>query len=108
MAQRFLKTLAHALILATALTAASACVTAAPRRSRVYVRVGPPAPIVETRIVAPGPGYVWIPGYHTWDGRAYVWRPGRWDRRPRANAVWVPARWVRDRRGWYLIEGHWR
>jgi hypothetical protein len=108
MAHRFVKSSAHALILAATLAASTACATAAPRRSRVYVRVGPPAPIVETRVVAPGPGYVWIPGYHTWDGRAYVWRPGRWDRGPRANAVWVPARWVRDRRGWYLVEGHWR
>jgi hypothetical protein len=74
----------------------------------VYVLVGPPAPIVETRVIAPGPGYVWVSGYHVWDGRAYVWRPGRWDRAPRASARWVPARWVRDRHGWYLVEGHWR
>ena len=67
----FIKAFANAVVLATALTAATACASAAPRRSRVYVRVGPPAPIVETRVVAPGPGYVWIPGYHAWDGRAY-------------------------------------
>jgi hypothetical protein len=104
---RFLKGLATAAILSATLAASTACASAAPR-GRVYVRVGPPAPIVERRIVAPGRGYVWIPGYHTWDGRAYVWRPGRWDRPPRARARWVPARWYHDRRGWYLIEGHWR
>ena len=60
-------------------------------RAACYVRVGPPAPIVETRVVAPGPGYVWIPGYHRWSGSAYVWVPGRWDRPPRARAVWVPG-----------------
>ena len=108
MAHRFLKASAHALIFATALMASTACATAAPHRSRVYVRVGPPAPIIETRVVAPGPGYVWIPGYHVWDGRAYVWRPGRWDRGPRASAHWVAPRWVHDRHGWYLVEGHWR
>jgi len=98
-----------ALLVSAALAASVACATAAPARARVYVRVGPPAPIVETRVVAPGPGYVWIPGYHRWDDRAYVWVPGRWDRAPRARARWVPARWVHDRRnGWYLIEGHWR
>jgi hypothetical protein len=85
--------------------ATSACATP---RGRLYVRVGPPAPIVEARIVAPGPGYVWVPGYHTWSGSAYVWVPGRWNRPPRARAVWVPARWARDRRGWYFVEGHWR
>ena len=104
-AYRFLKAITGAVVLSTALTA---CATAAPR-GRVYVRVGPPAPIIETRVVAPGAGYLRIPGYHSWDGRAYVWVPGRWDRGPRANARWVPARWVRDRRhGWYLVEGHWR
>jgi hypothetical protein len=106
--RRFVKTVASAVIVASALAASTACASVEPR-GRVYVRVGPPAPLVETRIVAPGPGYVWIPGYHAWDGRAYVWRPGRWDRGPRANARWVPARWVNDRRhGWYLVEGHWR
>ena len=103
---RFWRGLTGALVLTAVTVALPAC--AAPR-GRLYVRVGPPAPVYETRIVAPGPGYVWIGGYHTWDGRAYVWVPGRWDRAPRANARWVPARWVRDgRHGWYLVEGHWR
>src|SRR5471032_418985 len=86
-------------VVASALTASSAC---ASPNGRVYVRVGPPAPLYETRIVAPGPGYVWVSGYHTWNGSAYVWAPGRWDRPPRARAVWVPAQWARDRHGWYL------
>ena len=107
MTGRFLKSASQGLILAAVFSAATACATAAPR-GRVYVRVGPPAPIMETRIVAPGRGYVWIPGYHAWDGRAYVWRPGRWDRGPRASAHWVAPRWVHDRHGWYLVEGHWR
>jgi hypothetical protein len=83
----------------------SAC--AAPR-GRVFVRVGPPAPIVEVRAVAPGPHFVWIAGYHRWDGRAYAWVPGRWAAPPRARAVWVPGRWVHERRGWYFVDGHWR
>ena len=107
--RRFIKAFANAVVFATALTAATASASAGPRRGRVYVRVGPPPPIVETRVVAPGPGYVWIPGYHTWDGRAYVWRAGRWDRGPRARARWVSPRWVHDRRhGWYLVDGRWR
>ena len=105
---RFLKTLVAASVLVWTFAATNACAAGAPR-GRIYVRVGPPAPIVERRIVAPGPGYAWISGYHTWDGRAYVWVPGRWDRPPRARARWVAPRWVRDgRQGWYLVEGHWR
>jgi len=97
--------LAAAFILVAALVTATAC--AAPR-GRLYVRVGPPAPIIETRIAAPGPGYVWLPGFYTWNGAAYVWRPGRWERPIRPAAVWVPGHWVRERRGWYFVEGHWR
>jgi len=75
---------------------------------RLYVRVGPPAPVYEARVVSPGPGYVWIEGYHRWDGRAYVWVPGRWERPPRPNAVWARGYWAHDRRGYYWVEGHWR
>jgi len=96
-----------ALLLAGSLLGTVACATAAPR-GRLYVRVGPPAPIVETRIGAPGPGYMWLPGFYRWEGRNYVWVPGRWDRPPRARATWVPAHWARDRRGWYFVEGRWR
>lgn len=49
--------------------------------AQVYVRVGPPAPIVERRPPPPERGFVWIGGYHRWDGERYVWVPGRWDRR---------------------------
>jgi len=93
-------------LLATAmLLAVPAC--AAPR-GRVYVRVGPPSPIVEARIVAPGPGYVWVGGYHRWNAASYVWVPGHWELPPRQRAVWSPGHWVRTRRGWYFEEGRWR
>ena len=108
MRHRFCKTLAGIVLVSASLSASAACAVSAAPRGRVYVLVGPPAPIVETRVIAPGPGYVWVPGYHVWDARAYVWRPGHWDRAPRASARWVPARWARDRHGWYLVEGHWR
>ncbi len=75
---------------------------------RLDVRTGPPAPRAEAHRTAPGPGFVWIDGHYRWDGRAYVWSPGRWERRPRANARWMAGRWVHSPRGWYWIEGHWR
>jgi hypothetical protein len=102
---RFWRSVAGVLLVATTVAVSPAC---ASPRGRMYIRVGPPAPIIETRIVAPGPGYIWVPGYHVWNGSAYVWTPGRWNRPPRPRAVWVPARWVHERRGWYLVEGHWR
>lgn len=74
----------------------------------VVVRVAPPRVRVEHRGRAPGRDYVWIGGYQRWDGHAYVWVPGRWDRPPRPRAVWVAPRWRHDRRGYVFIEGHWR
>jgi len=103
---RYCRTAAAVLFISGTITVSSAC---ASPRGRVYVRVGPPAPIVETRVVAPGPGYVWLPGFYSWNGAVYAWRPGRWERAPRPRAVWVPGRWVREgRHGWYFVEGHWR
>jgi hypothetical protein len=95
-----------ALMLSSTIAIAPAC--AAPR-GRVHVQVGPPPPpVAEVRVVAPRRGYIWVPGYHVWNGYAYAWRPGAWVRPPRARAMWVPPHWQRDRRGWYLVPGHWR
>ena len=76
--------------------------------AHVYVNIRPPAPIVETRVAAPGPGFVWVSGYYRHDGRAYVWVPGSWERPPHARAAWVRPRWAHDRHGYYMVEGHWR
>jgi len=74
----------------------------------LMVRVAPPAPIIESYGSAPGPGYVWQPGYQRWDGRGYVWAPGHWERVPRARARWIAPHWQQRRGGWVFVEGRWR
>ena len=74
----------------------------------VVVKVHPPRRVVETRGAAPERGYVWTSGYHRWDGHAYVWTAGRWQRPPHEHAVWVSHHWVHRHGGWVLVEGHWR
>jgi opacity protein-like surface antigen len=76
--------------------------------AQVVIRVGPPAPIVETRGPRPDRGYVWIGGYHRYEGGQYIWTPGRWDRPPREGQRWVAHRWVHNGDHWELREGHWR
>jgi hypothetical protein len=76
--------------------------------TRVYVHVGPPPVRREVVAVAPGPGYVWVPGYYSWSGSAYVWAPGRYVLPPRRGAVWVAPHWVHHSRGWYVVPGRWR
>ncbi len=74
----------------------------------VYVRIGPPRAVVETRIVAPSPRHVWIAGYHRWDGGAYVWAPGRWELPTGRYHAWSAGHWAHHRNGWYWVEGHWK
>jgi hypothetical protein len=88
--------------------ACAAAFTVSAMAADVFVRIGPPRPPVERRLVAPGPGYLWTPGYQRWDGRAYVWVPGAWVRPPHPRAHWVQAKWVHRRGGWVFVEGHWR
>lgn len=102
--RHLLGTTAAKLLLTASLGLSAACYTT----GRVYVRVGPPAPVYEVRTVAPGAGYVWVEGYHRWDGRGYVWVPGRWAVPPRSRAVWVPGHWDRDNRGYFWVQGRWR
>jgi len=73
----------------------------------VVVTVKPPHGIVETRSARPGADFIWVSGYHRWDGHAYVWVPGRWERPPRRHAHWVAHHWEHRHGGWVLVEGHW-
>jgi len=74
----------------------------------VYVRTPPPPPIGEPVLVAPGPGYYWIPGYQSWNGARYVWIPGHWESVPMGRRVWIQGHWAHNHHGWYWVPGHWR
>ncbi len=67
----------------------------------------PPAPIVEVQPPPPGAEFVWVAGYHRWDGRRYVWVRGRYERRPHVRARWVPAHWEMRGNVHVWAEGHW-
>jgi hypothetical protein len=99
-----MRSLTAALLLGASL-AAGAC---AGTSGRLYVRTGPPPLRTEAVLVSPGPAYVWVPGYDRYDGRAYVWEAGRYERPPRPRARWVAGHWQQERRGWFWVDGHWR
>ena len=90
----------------TLLLAAGLSLTAGAQE--VLVTVAPPHAVVEKRPVRPGREYVWIPGYHRWDGHAHVWVAGRWEQPPRPHAVWVAHKWEHRKGGYVLVEGHWK
>ena len=69
----------------------------------------PPAPAAEVEVVpvAPGPEFVWVAGYHRWNGHHYVWIRGRYERRPHGRAHWAPAHWEVRGRVHVWVEGRW-
>ena len=93
----------HLLLLALLLAAGLASA------QEVIIRTAPPRPVhVGVVGVAPGPGFVWVEGYHAWRGGAYVWVPGRWARPPRPGVVWVAPRYRHVNGGYVFVQGHWR
>lgn len=76
--------------------------------AQIAIRIGPPPPMHEDRGRPPERGFVWIDGYHRWEGDHYVWVPGRWERPPREHQRWVAHHWVHRHGEWVLVEGHWR
>ena len=72
----------------------------------VVAETPPPAP-VETMVVAPGPGYVWVGGEWIWNG-GWVWLAGHWILPPYAHAIWIYGGWERGPHGFRRVPGHWR
>jgi hypothetical protein len=57
----------------------------------IYVQVGPPAPLVEHPGPRPHEGWVWVAGYHRWDGHGYVWIPAIGSLRRASTPFGFPA-----------------
>jgi WXXGXW repeat (2 copies) len=77
--------------------------------AQVVVRIGPPPPRPVEVVPAPRHrDWVWVPGYHRWDGRRYVWVRGHYVRPPHRGAVWVAGEWRGERGGQVWHEGYWR
>ena len=54
--------------------------TSAVQNTTVVMEAPPPTP-VETIVIAPGPGYIWIGGEWMWNGR-WIWVGGHWGMPP--------------------------
>lgn len=72
----------------------------------VVVQVEPPAPRIETAPAA-REGYVWAPGYWSWDGSNYVWVEGRYVP-ALAGYTYVAPHWEAVNGGWVLIGEQWQ
>lgn len=81
--------------------------TAPASQTTTYVTEAPPPPPMETVVIAPGPGYMWIDGEWMWNG-GWFWIGGHWGMPPYPHAVWVRGNWDRGPHGWHGTRGHWR
>ena len=84
------------------------CLSPVVSMAQIVVRVAPPAPVVEVHERPPHAGWVWIDGYHRWDGHRYVWVKGYWRRPPHPGSAWVAHHWEHRGDGWVMVDGHWR
>src|SRR6516225_5265885 len=59
----------------------------------VSVAIAPPVLPVYSQPIAPGPGYIWTPGYWAYGPAGYYWVPGTWVIAPFVGALWTPGYW---------------
>jgi hypothetical protein len=67
----------------------------------------PPPPQPETEPPSPGVEYVWVGGYHRWNGRGYAWVGGRYEHRPHPDAHWRGAHWDARGSAHVWVDGSW-
>jgi hypothetical protein len=71
----------------------------------IGIRIGPPPPPREVRVLPPNPGpdFLWVEGYWYPVGNHYKWHDGYWSRAPYSGAHWVAPHHDGDR----FFEGYW-
>src|SRR5437773_1883880 len=75
--------------------------------SDVAVGYPPPGLRGEVRVLPPGPGYEWVPGYFDGVGPEWVWVSGAWQIPPNHLARWVPPRYTQRHGQWVYRRGYW-
>ena len=75
----------------------------------VSVSVGAPPPPLPVYIQPPIPdyGYLWIPGYWSWNGYDYFWVPAAWVQPPEPGLLWTPGYWAWNGAAYVFNPGYW-
>jgi hypothetical protein len=67
----------------------------------------PPLPYYE-QPRCPGPGYIWTPGYWSYNGDGgYYWVPGTWAQPPQQDVYWTPGFWAWSGNAYVFRTGYW-
>lgn len=69
---------------------------------------GPPPPLPDyEQPEAPGPDYIWTPGYWHYANTGYYWVPGAWVLAPYVGALWTPGYWGFSNGRYLWRQGYW-
>jgi hypothetical protein len=73
----------------------------------VSITVAPPPLRVYDQPLCPGDGYLWTPGYWSWEDGGYFWVPGAWVLPPEPGLLWTPGYWAWEDVQFVFHEGYW-
>jgi hypothetical protein len=72
------------------------------------VNIAPPVLPVYVQPPCPTEGYLWTPGYWSWDpDYGYYWVPGTWVEPPQAGLLWTPGYWGYNNGAYGWNAGYW-
>ncbi|HEX5235115.1 MAG TPA: hypothetical protein VFW25_07280 [Silvibacterium sp.] len=76
-------------------------------RDITYAPEPPPALPDYDQPEAPGPDYIWTPGYWSYGDGDYYWVPGSWVLAPYTGALWTPGYWGFYNGRYLFHHGYW-
>lgn len=96
----------RSLMFAFALLVISAAASA---QVRVAITIAPPPLVVYEQPICPGDGYIWTPGFwsYDYDDADYFWVPGTWVMAPEVGFFWTPGYWGWDGAAFAFNDGFW-
>jgi hypothetical protein len=81
---------------------------AASAQISISVGFGPPPIPVYEQPICPDDGYLWTPGYWSYDDDGgYYWVPGTWIQPPQVGFLWTPGYWGWGDNAFIFHEGYW-
>jgi hypothetical protein len=73
----------------------------------INVPSAPPEAPAEVQTQSPGPGHIWVAGYHDFIGGRHVWRAGRWVE-VKSGYEYVRAKYEWTGQTWVFHVPHWK
>ena len=77
--------------------------------AQISITIAPPILPIYAQPPIPGNGYLWTPGYWSWDpdNNDYYWVPGTWVVAPYEGALWTPGYWAFEDNNYAWRGGYW-